>query len=63
MTGHTPWREIKHKGKKNQVRAIQIAVYDLTGEPLTSEVTGEITTAVSNVLKKHQTLAHTIVTE
>jgi hypothetical protein len=62
MSGHTPWNEIKHK-KKRGAPAMQIAVYDLTGKTLPEDIVDRVADAVANVVKKYDTLAHSVITE
>lgn len=49
--------------KKRGVPAMQVAVYDLTGKPLPEDIVDRIADAVANVIRKYDTLAHTVVTE
>jgi hypothetical protein len=61
MTGHTPWSQIKHK--KSGAPAMQVIVYDLTGKTLPEDIVDRVTEAVVNVVKKYDTLAHTVITK
>lgn len=66
MAGHTPWKEIKHKGKTlkgSSVQVMQIVLYDLKQKPLPLELLEEVEESITNILKKYDTVAHTIVEE
>lgn len=49
------------KRKKN-VPAMQVIVYDITGKDLPEDIVDRVSDAVVSVVKKYDTLAHTVIT-
>lgn len=49
--------------RKRSVPAMQITVYDLSGKALPEDIVDRISDAVANVVKKYDTLAHSVITE
>lgn len=47
---------------KRKVKGLQIVVYDVGNNPVSSKVQEALEEAVQGVLQEHTTLAHTVVT-
>lgn len=47
---------------KKRVKGLQVIVYDVGNNPVSSKVQEALETAIQTVLKEHTTLAHTVIT-
>lgn len=60
MSGHTPWKDIKHK--KN-ASAVEVVVYSMTGNRLPDGLRKQVEQAVENLVKQHDDVAINVVGE